>query len=536
LTQKRERLFVRDATGLVKEFSTLDLLLMASCMVFSLQAVAVQFPWFYGFNPTADFVPALLIAAIPFVFLICVYWAAGVIMPRSGSDYVWTGRVFGPAVGFAWSAYYLLAMLTAGFAGSLVSVVYGLSSALSVSSLFLKSDVMAATATWLNLPIGAFTLSLIITIIFCVTSLLGTRVIKSIIYGGWGLAILGTGLMWWYLGTTNPTVFAAKWDSVLSSYTTYNGVLQAAKTTGWSPQPITFSATLISIPIVVLFLLGGNYVNAVTGEVKNIRRAVPISLALSLVFGIIWWSICSTLVLSATGSDWLRAIGYLWDNNPTAYNGILPFPPSMPMLLSLIAYPQSAALFLIPVAFVLGAFPTLFSFFWIPTRYFFAWSFDRILPSKMADVNSRFGTPHYAVAAMGVLSTILIYLFTFTNWSSVFAVGALIWCSSLIVPSLAIAAVPFAKKELLAQAPGFMKGRIAGVPTITILGGLSALSFGYMSLQAVLNPLIATVTSFAVYVTVGVVVAALIIYFVSLEYHKRQGLDLRLVFKEIPPE
>jgi amino acid transporter len=505
-------------------------------MVFSLQAVAVQFPWYYGFNPTADFIPALLIAAIPFVFLISVYWAAGVVMPRAGSDYVWTTRIFGPAVGFAWSVYYLIAMLTAGFAGSLVSVVYGLSSALSVSGFFYNSSELVAIATWLSAPTGSFLLSFAFTVVFTAAALLGTRNIKAIIYGGWAFALLGTALMWWYLGSISPAAFSAKWDSVLSNYTSYNGILQAATASGWSHQPITLAASMISIPIVVLFLLGGNYVNAVSGEVKNIRRAIPISLVLSLVFGILFWSISSTLLLGATGSDWLRAIGYLWDNNATAYNAALPFQPSMPMFLSIIAYPNSIALFLIPVSFVLGAIPVLFSFFWIPTRYFFAWSFDRILPSKMADVNSKYGSPHYSVLTMGVLSTILIAIFTFTSWTNSFAVGALIWCSSLVVPSLAVAVMPYMKKDLLNEAPGFMRKRIIGVPVITILGLLSALSFSYMSAQALLNPLIASVSLSALIVTVSIVGAAVAIYFASLVYHKKQGLDISLVFKELPPE
>src|SRR5208337_1464095 len=101
--------FVRDATGLVKQFSSLDILLIASALVFSLQAASVQFPWYAGFDPGADLRIALLIAAVPFVLLMLVYWAAGVVMPRSGSDYVWVGRLFGPQIGFAWSAYYLLA-------------------------------------------------------------------------------------------------------------------------------------------------------------------------------------------------------------------------------------------------------------------------------------------------------------------------------------------------------------------------------------------------------------------------------------------
>lgn len=533
---KPRTVFVRDATGLVKQFSTTDVLLIAAALVFSLQAASVQFPWFQGFDPGADLRVALLIAAVPFILLMLVYWAAGVIMPRSGSDYVWVGRIFGPAVGFAWSAYYLLALFGAGYAASVVSVVYGLSSSMSIWGFLYNSPGLVATATWLSAPTGTFLLSTLLTLLFAVVALYGYRAIRILLYGGWVFAILGIALMWYYLSVTNPSSFAATWDSILSQYTSYEGILKVAAQQGWTPATVTLSASLASIPIAVLFLLGGNYVNAVSGEIKNVGYAVPISLLLSLFLGVGFWALSSTLAINAVGYNWMSAVGYLFDNAPAAWNSAVPYPPSMPLMLSLVAYPNATAILLIELAFVIGSFPTLFFYYWIPSRYFFAWGFDRILPAKISDVSERFRTPHWSIFGITAISVVYLVLFNFTSWPSAFAVATLIWFSSFILPSLAVAIVPFVKKDAFQLAPGFMKKQMGGIPMITIIGLLSTLSFSYMTYVSFLNPLLATVTTVGAYATGGVVLLALVLFYVSVEYHKRKGIDIRLAFKEIPPE
>lgn len=68
-----QRVFVREATGLVKEFGSVDALLMASAAVFALVFTTLQFPWFYGFNPGANLPLALVLAAIPFLILMLCY-------------------------------------------------------------------------------------------------------------------------------------------------------------------------------------------------------------------------------------------------------------------------------------------------------------------------------------------------------------------------------------------------------------------------------------------------------------------------------
>jgi len=528
--------FVRKASGLVREFGATDLILIASAMVFGLVFTTTQFPWFYGFNPGANLALSLTIAGIPFIFLMLVYWVIGVVMPRSGSDYVWVGRIFHPAIGFAWSFLYMFAVFTTAYVGGLAAFSYALSIAVTMWGLLFNNPGLTGLGNFLSSQMGSFYIAIGFTVIFAALAIFGARLIKGLLYLSWGAAILGIGLMWWLLGTTNPIAFAAKWNSVMTSYPTYQALQQSAVSAGWTAPVGGMVAVLGALPLASLFLFGGNYGgNVIAGEVKDVRKTVPLALFLSLFLGIVYWSISGILTLSAVGENWFYSIAYLWDNNPTAYNALLPFPPSQPLLLSVIAFPNVILLALIFLTYFFGSIQILFVYFWVPSRYFFAWSFDRIIPTKFTDVNKRLHTPHFAIGAMTVMSGILLGLYAFTSWPSAFTLGTFLWGVAYVIPALATIVFPFTKKDLLEQAPEFMRKKIAGVPIVSILGALCAISFAYMGYIAYTNPLITSPTLSGIEIAVGIVVSCLVVYGISYAYHKAHGLDMGMAFKELPP-
>jgi len=526
--------FVRKASGLVREFGATDLILIASAMVFGLVFTTTQFPWFYGFNPGANLALTLVIAGIPFVLLMLVYWVIGVIMPRSGSDYVWVSRVFHPSIGFAWSFLYMFAVFITAYVGGLSAFSYALSIAVTMWGLLFSNPGLVDMGNFLSSPAGAFYIAIGFTAIFAVLAVFGARLIKGLLYISWGAAILGIALMWYLLGTTNPAAFAAKWNSVMVSYPTYEALQQAATTAGWTPPTGGLVAVLGALPLASLFLFGGNYGgNVIAGEVKNVRKTVPLALFLSLILGIVYWSISGFLTLNAVGENWFYSVAYSWEVAPASY--ALPFPPSQPLLLSVIAYPSAVLLALIFLTYFFGSVQILFVYFWVPSRYFFAWSFDRIIPTRFADVSKRYHTPHIAISAMTILSVILLGLYAFTSWPTAFTIGTFLWGVAYVVPALATIVFPYTKKDLFEQAPEFMRKKLAGVPIISILGVLCSIAFAYMGYIAYTNPLITSPTLSGIGIAVGILVACFVVYFASLAYHKRRGLDIEMAFKELPP-
>ena len=514
----------------MREFGTLDALLIASAAVFGLVFTILQFPYFYGYNPGANLSLSLLIAAIPFVFLMVIYWAMGVIMPRSGNDYVWVARITTPSIGFAWSALYMFAVFATAFVGATSALTSGISTSFIVWGVLYNNNSLVNIGNQLITPWYGFAFSLAIAVCFAVLAIVGAKAVKRFLYAVWAIAGVGIITIWALLGTTSQATFSSKWDAALLNYTTYNGVVQTATQHGWSLAPVTFAASVAALPFTALFLLGGNFTNAVAGEVKNAKRAIPIALILSLVIGVVFWSVTAALTMNTVGSNWMYALGYLFDNTKA-----LTFSPTFPLMIGLIAYPNQALVALVLFTFTAGSIAVPFVYFWIPSRYFFAWSFDRVIPTKFSAVNKRFRTPHYSIITITVMSAIVFAAYWFTSWPTIETIGTFLWSFAFVVPGIATMIFPYVKKDLFATAPGWMGKKIGGIPILSILGLVTTVSFGYIGYLALNNPLIVSLTTYGVVVAVSIIVACFVIYYLGKWYHKKQGLDTELAFKEIPP-
>ena len=529
-TEEKKTFFTRTSSGLVREFGTLDTLLIASAAVFGLVFTILQFPWFYGYNPGANLTISLLVAAVPFVFLMVMYWAMGVIMPRSGNDYVWVARITTPSIGFAWSALYMFAVFATAFVGATTALTSGISTSMIVwGTLYNNSSLVNAGNTLSGAWYG-FAFSLAIAVCFAVLAIVGAKAVKRFLYAVWAIAGVGIITIWALLLTTSQSSFQTKWNTALSSYSTYSGIIHTATQNGWSFSQVTFAASVAALPFTALFLLGGNFANAVAGEVKNVKRAIPIALILSLVIGVVFWSVTAALTMNAVGTNWMYALGYLYDKG-----GILTFSPTFPLMIGLMAYPNQALVALVFFTFVAGSIAVPFVYFWIPSRYFFAWSFDRVIPTKFSSVNKRFRTPHYSIITITVLSAIVFAAYWFTSWPTIETIGTFLWSFAFVVPGIATMIFPFVKKDLFATAPGWMGRKIGSVPLISILGLIVTVSFAYIGYLALSNALIVTLTTYGVAIAVAIIVACFAIYYVGKWYHKKQGLDTDLAFKEIPP-
>jgi amino acid transporter len=514
-------------------------------MVFALVYTTVQFAWFYGNTDGADMTTSLLVAAVPFVFLMCTYYVISIVMPRTGSDYVWVSRILSPSVGFVWSLIYMLMVFLTGFVAQVVAWTYAFSISLSTGGLISNSASLTNFGNFLSSDSGTFLLFIVFSIFCGAFAIFGSKFIKGLLYVSWIAAIIGIGTMWYILTSTSNATFISHWDSMLSSLgssATYAAVQSTALSHGASSSITAFSGVLVALPLAALFLFGSNNVNAFAGEMKNIKRTVPIAMFVSLALGIAYWSITATLTLNTVGAHWMTQIGYGFENaatNPSAYT--LPFPPSQPLFLAVAAYPNTGLIYFMFVTYLLGSLAPIFTFFWIPSKYIFAWSFDRVVPTKFSDVLERFSTPYVAVITLSVLGVLFAIPYAFYSWGSTFTFGSVIWGICLIIPGLALAIFPFIKKDMFKAAPGFTGKKIAGFPLISIFGIITALGFGYIGYIAFDNSLygngaVGGLNLFTVELVATIIIIGAVIYAASYYYHKSHGINIRLAFNEIPPE
>src|SRR6184192_4906523 len=95
----RPGLFLRNATGLVKAWSTFD------AFLYSFWSVNLITLGLYGMSfvytvPDGQLLAGILIFGVPVTFLVITYAGLVSVMPRTGGDYAWQSRILGGGVGF----------------------------------------------------------------------------------------------------------------------------------------------------------------------------------------------------------------------------------------------------------------------------------------------------------------------------------------------------------------------------------------------------------------------------------------------------
>src|ERR1700751_1441994 len=101
-TAARPALFLRNATGLVKAWSTFD------AFVYSFWSVNLITLGLYGMSfvytvPDGQALAGILVFGVLTPFLVVTYAMLVSVMPRTGGDYAWQSRVLGGSLGFVLS-------------------------------------------------------------------------------------------------------------------------------------------------------------------------------------------------------------------------------------------------------------------------------------------------------------------------------------------------------------------------------------------------------------------------------------------------
>ena len=114
--------------------------------------------------------------------------------------------------------------------------------------------------------------------------------------------------------------------------------------------------------------------------------------------------------------------------------------------------------------------------------------------------------------------------------------GTVLWGISYTIPGIALTVFPYVKKDLFAQAPGWLGKKVAGIPLVSLMGLITTIGFGYVGFIAYSNPAITTVNTNSLELLGAMIVLGFVIFYLSKWYHKREGLDTSMALKEIPPE
>ncbi len=159
------------------------------------------------------------------------------------------------------------------------------------------------------------------------------------------------------------------------------------------------------------------------------------------------------------------------------------------------------------------------------SRYVFAFSFDRVFPSFFAKLN-RASSPYMA----HILDLILTLAFLAIPLISVNGAESL------------YAYTPLAAIYLfLVGLTGIKVGKSERKPLLIALGGISSLFMAFLAYESVTNPFFGVVSSTGINVIgtgylVALVGGGALIYAIASQLRRREGIELKEVFQEIPPE
>ena len=287
------------------------------------------------------------------------------------------------------------------------------------------------------------------------------------------IVMIGTIVNIVFLLTVSNAVFIHDFNAMFASQNvTYSGIIQAAVAHGYKTGS-NLSGTIGGLVYAMAGLIGFNFASYSAGEAKSASKSMPVAIVGSLVIGGVLFAAWAFGIYHAFGYDFFSGANYLASCG-SACGVTLPIPVSVNSLFTVV--PQNALIE------ILGALGFGLAWIWLtPTdfipvvRNMFAWSFDRVGPERLADVNPRFGSPVKAIILTTVLGEALLILFVYTNFGVAFANTTILLNLVFFITSFAGILFPFKAKAVFEQSPGWVKAKVGGFPIITLVGIFSAI-------------------------------------------------------------
>jgi APA family basic amino acid/polyamine antiporter len=528
-------IFVRQATGLVRELSWFDTFIMVFAILNIPLGLSQVSAFATGAYAGANLPLAFLLSAPAMLTIGMVYALLTAAMPRSGGDYVWVSRILHPALGLGVNAYVTFILLSSAGLNSLLMATWFLPPVFYILGLKDLATFSADTQ-----GIGALTVGTIVTLLLLGVFLLGLRRVRKIMFGLFVFIMAGTAFWMILLFALPHSDFVSAFNAGQGSGA-FEAVLRKASQNGYQILPGAIALNTF-LAVIYCFQSYNGFQNFgyFSGEIKQARTAAIKAMLTALIVGAIGFSIGMLAVAHYYGIDFIGALSATGTTFPNSQ--ALPFPAVLPAL----------GLFVTdnPIVHMLIALTFLAAIFWIQppavligTRNLFSWSFDRLLPSRLADVNERIHSPVVAT----VVVAIIIELFTFISIKTDFF-GKLLGLAAFsalvgLIVSLAAALFPFRRPDIFAKAPSFVQARFLGMPAITIWGVLSMVVNGVLCYIAFTspafggssNPLDPTFLLGVFYSSLGIIIPVLF-YFVARAVNRSRSLDIDQAYKEIPPE
>jgi APA family basic amino acid/polyamine antiporter len=559
------KLFVRQSSGLVREVSVTNALFFNTA-AFVGTGVG-WYPVFYALpfiavgltGPFSTYGWAAIVVGAFCVFLALIFASLSSVMPRSGGDYVFTSRFIPKAGPFiAWIESFTLVFSSLAIIAFEVPIVLrNLQISGRIIGIGVGGSFFEKANTWFtsggvirNWP-GFLSMLVVLGLIFWLV-IQPTKRFHRIVTGLAALALASAVLMFLFgMIFFNQSTFTHNLRANFG--VSQASLVSSANSNGLLGNGVDWHVSSFALMWAVLLFqfIGFQYSAYIAGEVRgNVKRgvlgAVLGALAIAVVMNSVYVDFLAKKLVFAGQVGWG---GLFWLGDPHLPLGQ---PNSLP-LMGAIVKPG-----LWPIWLIVSLGGTLFPFLLCPVYLIFisrvslAWSLDRQVPEWFGQVNERIRAPLNAILAALGFSILLAAFQNFpllpkgltvagdgrlslvsTIWFGIL-MGALTW----IMPGFNALVAPFTRKDLIRNAPWR-----AWLPVFGVLWLVFALAtYWWAGLKPLLDSL-GTQTSKLTYLNqqgvsfaIGVVVVAVVIYIIQAARNRAAGVDLAMLYHEIPPD
>jgi amino acid transporter len=542
----RQTLFLRNATGLVKAWSTFDAFLYAFWSV-NLVTLGLYGMSFVYAIPDGQLLGAVLLTGVLVTFLVLTYAQLVSVMPRAGGDYAWQSRILGGGVGF------VLAITGWWFTLWLWTPIYANILIVQFFAPLAYTLGWTGVATFFGSQWGIFVSCLIVLAFVSWVITLGMEGYAKIQRFCFWLGMVGLVVMLGLLLFSTHQAFIDAFNREAASLFGASGnayqatIAAAAKggTSGVGFGTFGISSTFLLLPFLAFYLLWPVWGATLYGEVRGAKEYRK-------VFNAMFWGLWVTvglvaviilLIVKTIGWDFYYAANASYWNSifgvagaPAPPVGIWPYP------VMLAGWLVGNHLFQALLLIVMGLwfFGWAGTLFLSSTRVIFAAAFDRVLPEWAANISAKRRVPYGSLILMIVPSLVVSALWAFGGTG---LQGIFLWATGVIAITflgtvVAAAILPWRRKDIFENSP-ISRFRIAGIPVITITGVVSAIFLLFMLAEWSFNDVYGTsfkINGASPKYFLATYLVAIAIYVIARVVRKRQGIDLARIHQEIPVE
>jgi len=496
----------------------------------------IIFGWGSWLFPGSDMTISIgLVGFLVDLPIIVAYSFLAMGMPRSGGDYVYVSRGICGPMGFAVALVFLIYLTTFSVGqNAWFAVATALSPSLAVIGSVTNSSEILGLASAVVQPNTAIVLGLILVAVTFIFTLIPTSALHRVMLVLFIVAFLGFPVLYIaQLAVSTNGQFVQAFNTHAAAYgTSYTDIIQKAQDAGAVLAQPSIAASLAALPIVYATLAFPQSATYIGGEMKSATKQIPRALALGVIGICVITAIMGVLTYNVFGYKFMEATAFYGFSGAPGYP--LPAAPFTNYFIGILN-PNPAFTWFLLISAMAWELLLMITFSLMSSRAIFALAFDGAAPHSLADISERFHTPVKA-NVLATIGAIVFLVLTAYNFLGTYVNSIVAWTSGYLVVMVAAAIFPFVNKKLFEQFPDTAKKRVGGVPAITIAGVLGIMSLLVVFYYLLINPSVSGASTTGLTIVGITYIVGIVLYMLAKAYRKRQGVDLGLVYKQIPPE